>query len=98
MRHLSNQVWWTIADARELDVLIDTFVGGALVHRERCDVCSKGGAWCHHLREAFEELLAWRTTRMLRSEATWLRAVVDDFERHRTMAGHRPEKSVGGER
>ena len=35
-----TSVWWTSADAAELDVLLHELARGFVEHRERCDACS----------------------------------------------------------
>jgi hypothetical protein len=65
--------WWTEADQAELDLLAHEFVRAALIHRQRCSICSAGGLWCRPLREAGDGLLDWRCGRELRSRAVWLR-------------------------
>jgi hypothetical protein len=68
---LSQDCWWTDADAAELDLLTHEFVKAARAHKERCP-CS-GGPWCDPLRAAFDAVIEWRDGRILRSKAEWLR-------------------------
>lgn len=70
---LSAQVWWTEADAAELDLLTHELVRVAFIHRERCSICSAGSRWCEPMNEALAGLLEWREGRILRSKAEWLR-------------------------
>jgi hypothetical protein len=71
---LDAQPWWTVADAAELDLLTHELVRVAWIHRERCGVCSQSRQTCDAFGGAIEALLEWRTGRILRSKATWLRA------------------------
>jgi hypothetical protein len=71
---LAPPSFWTEADAGELDVLVDAFVGAVLIHREGCAVCSSNRRWCRPLEDCFEGILDWRRSRALRSKAAWLRA------------------------
>jgi hypothetical protein len=82
LRDLRAEVWWTEADAAELDVVAHAFVKAAYVHRERCGTCSSGGPWCLPLREALDGVVEWRHGRVLRSKAAWLR----ELEHLRTAA------------
>lgn len=69
---LRRQPWWSEADEAEFNVLIHAFVDAGLAHHKNC--CGTTGPWCPPLREAFDAVVDWRTSRVLRSKAAWLRA------------------------
>jgi hypothetical protein len=66
--------YWTDADDAELMVLVHEFLGGIFEHNERCSVCTKGEAWCAHVREAFNVVLDWLECRRAASFAAAMRA------------------------
>ena len=74
LQRLSKQPWWTEADQAELDVLLNAFIDGVYLHREKCAVCRNGGPWCDALRRGFEDVLDFRRSRAMLSKALYLRA------------------------
>jgi hypothetical protein len=66
-------VYWTTADAAELDVLVHDLVDTIAVHHDRCAECAQGLGWCGPLREAAEQVIAWRDWRILQTRARTLR-------------------------
>lgn len=77
---LSAAPWWTEADQAELDVLIDAFVRGYYSHQEGCAECRRSGPWCGDMREGWRLIEEWRTSRILLSQAAWLRAHQDTVD------------------
>jgi len=69
-----RSVWWTAADAAELDVLVSELVGGYFTHGENCASCAAEFPPCPHFREAIEVVVQWAHTRELLSRAEYLRA------------------------
>jgi hypothetical protein len=72
---LTEQVWWTEADAAELDLLIHELVKVAVFHERRCSICrqERGILHCSPMGEAIEAVIEWRDGRVLQSKANWLR-------------------------
>lgn len=70
---LPQQPWWTDADDAELDVLVDAFLQGLWRHKPACAACDTGQL-CASSVAALEVVLSWRRSRVLRSQAAWLRA------------------------
>jgi hypothetical protein len=70
--------WWTLADQAELDQRTWVLVRDVFDHRATgCDTCTAGYPPCPVVRELIDELLEWRTERILASRAAALRAQQD---------------------
>jgi len=67
-------MWWTNADAAELDLLVFELAGGYHQHLVACARCAMGYPPCPHVRRAIEAVLEWREARELRSRAEYLRS------------------------
>jgi hypothetical protein len=66
-------VFWTSADAAELDLLVGELVDTIAFHRDHCPVCSAASQWCDPLRGCFDEIVAWRDWRVRQTRARALR-------------------------
>lgn len=62
----------TPADLAELDVLVWALVTGIEEHRPKCGACVRGDP-CPSVRRAIDEVLDWRTARLLLTQAERLR-------------------------
>jgi hypothetical protein len=78
--------YWTAADDAELMVLVQELVDGIYEHNERCSICSRGEAWCAHVREAFDVVLDWIERRRAASFAPVMRMVQNELNRRADAA------------
>ena len=74
---MTTPVWWTAADAAELDTISYELVRCVYEHRDGCSVCVTGSDECERLREGLREaldaIMDWKQARALGSKAAWLR-------------------------
>jgi hypothetical protein len=85
---LSEQPYWTDADASELVAVVSEFLRCLREHRARCARCQaerRTGWPCPRPEQALNEVLAWRDHRRLLSRAQCLR-LLHDREDARSVA------------
>jgi hypothetical protein len=84
--YLSDQPWWTAADAAELEALVYQLVESLTEHRQHdCEACEAGYPPCPRKQKAIQIVLDWREARMRLSKAKWERMHDNTLEFERQL-------------
>jgi hypothetical protein len=81
VKYLSDQPWWTTADAAELEAIVHQMVESLTEHRNSgCATCAAGYPPCPTKQKVIQIVLDWREARIYLSKAIWERARQDRID------------------